>query len=231
MVKRQGASPSDSVKDWRQAHFSGPLCLQKAPWIDRKEINLVATPNIDPRAVSILKSGIELLVDDVGLDFKVVELPQANPLKEIILKHLEIGGEYDVENLRRELSKYEKTCRVASRYKYQPPALAVILDGYFKGDSIRWGNGDYNSGIIFFAVPRERQDSKVFLKRIAKHETTHLFGNGIHHDSVHVNGYGRGQSCNFLLTAPTLYTCQKCKDALVYQWLGLQQRHNERYLK
>ena len=231
MVKRQGASPLDSVKDWRQAHFSGTLCLQKAPWIDSREINLVVAPNIDSMAVSILKSGIELLVDDLGLDFKVVELPQVNPFKEIILKHPEISREYDIGILRRELSKYEKICKVASRYEYQPPGLVVILDGHFKGYSNLWGIGDYDSGTIFFAVPRERQNSHDFLKRISKHEASHLFGYGRHHDSFRVNGYETVQTCNTLSSAPTLNTCQKCKDALVYQWLGLQTRHNERYFK
>jgi hypothetical protein len=122
--------------------------------------------------------------------------------------------------------------------KYRDPTFGgsphadLIITGQhiILGDE-NWGQSEFDKGYIVMSLPGGRQNSVEFLRRIAKHEAGHLFGFNQHHDSEDIPGYEEPPDCNMLWKASTSYTCEKCRDALVNIWRGIEGRTREIFLK
>jgi len=98
-----------------------------------------------------------------------------------------------------------------------------ITTKYLLDDPVSLGCAGYKDGCILFALHGQSQYNHILLRRLVRHEATHLMGLGWHcdHPDFRVNGYHSSGRCNMHYHLPSGETCPKCLDYLRAFWQHL----------
>jgi hypothetical protein len=83
------------------------------------------------------------------------------------------------------------------------------------------GCAGYQDGCILFALRGQSQYNQPLLRRLVRHEATHLLGLGYHCNKFRPNGYHYDDKCNMHYHLPSSETCPKCLDYLRAFWQHL----------
>ena len=193
-------------------------------WVEGGEVRVFKTPSISDTTVNLCIGAMENTLREFGL-FNRIEIeyygPHSSALKEINLS-IDERGRLDIEKLSRIL--------VAEDYRNprkggKPHADVIITDKYLsyggRPQDMNWGSSNCLTGCMVLSLPGRRKHAYEFLPKITQHETTHLLGYNIHHDTVRVNEYNNDINCNMNWEASTLFTCPKCKNAVKSYWRGI----------
>ncbi len=191
-----------------------------ANWILSKEVRIYKLPSISSEAVKQVALGIDDLIKDISLDFSITDAGVSRTVANAVNQSAK-NARVDPENLSRNL-----VLAKGSNY-----AKVVIFPQYLSGGDGDWGYSVFSRGCLFIALPDARQKDLDFLRKVSKHEAGHLFGYRTHHDSVEVTGYNDDVDCNMLWRSSTKDLCDKCKDAIIYFWSGLEENSGEKFFK
>jgi len=227
-------------KYWREAFCLGKVHGKDGAeydifdnWISGREIRVFRMPGVDERAVKPIVLGVNDLIRELGLPDFLIDLRKNyfGPHESVIQQVQKATGSD------RRLDAHELGYILLAE-KYRDPAFGgsphadlIITDQHIVLGNQNWGQSEFNKGYIVMSLPGERQGSSDFLRRLAKHEAGHLFGFNMHHDSEDIAGYAEPADCNMLWRASTSSTCDKCKDALVNFWRGIEERTGEIFLR
>lgn len=211
------------------ARYSGDDKL----WGLGREIRVFRMPDVRREIVPYAISGIETLIDEIGLDINVVYYGVHSSVVDQVESAVDPRGIVDLQLLVPLLK--EEPYRDPSEGG-RPHADAIILDRYISYVSVDekdWGASAFQWGSLFLALVDEegRQNDPGFIRSIAKHEAGHLLGLRPHHDARRVGGYAPVADCNMLYQASTLETCGKCRDAITAFWQGLEQATGQNFFR
>ena len=200
-----------------------PLAKQynSANWIFGRQVRIARTNGVDEAVVDHVAHGIQDLLNDIGLEFSIVDIgvdEQANRLVKYATKS---DGRIDTGVLTQSII----ACRGTDF------ASVVLTPRYFSASDQDWGEGRFSRGTLLLALPNARQNSRDFLRNITKHETAHLFGYQLHHETVKVPEYREPKDCVMYWQASTRDLCDKCSDALKAFWHGIENNSKERFLR
>lgn len=241
-LKGRGVIRNKSVEAWRNYFFNeyhrwrttGVSNLgdpHNYPlWFVGKEIRIFRMPKVDEKVVPYVRAGIEDLIHQIGLDFNVTYYGPHPSAVEQVRESIKPDGRIDGDKLSQILVS-ENWRR--PEYGGRPHTDIYITDRFLALGDRNWGQSQFVYGYMILALPRERQESLEFIRNISKHEAGHLLGFPEHHDGdfSDVKGYSPVQDCNMLWQASTRYTCDKCADALVYFWKGIEATTGQRFFR
>lgn len=226
---------------WRnryQFDTANPLAALDAAWIHGKEIRIFRMPDVNKNVSDSVYRGIEDIVNEIGLDFTIRDYGShesiIGPVKEYTRSDGRIKGDFLLSTLTSE--DYRNPAKggkphadviIVNNY------LALVREGEIVAGDENWGISHFIPGGVVISVPRERQKSLDFIRKVSKHEASHLLGFGEHHDDPYTNvkGYQEAPDCNMYWRASTLDTCDRCSDALRYFWIGIQEKTGKQFLK
>jgi len=174
-------------------------------WYRDNTINLYKTPDISSDILRTVKQGIKELVDEVGLNFKVVVRDKDQKIKQYVDTSV-FDGILDAKELEKALQWYPLN-------KGGNFVITNKSFGNYNGEA-RFGNAT----LALNGITSER-----FIRNLTKHETAHLLGYNSHHNDVIVPGYDE-TACVMLpkgMFRPQ-EICDKCLDALKYFWNGVE---------
>ncbi len=220
---------NDPKKYWRNMNNIGTILPE---WINGREIRIFNYSKVPDYCLEPVTEGIKELVKEINLDFEVKTYGIDNHVEKCV-DYMK-DGEVDFKGLINLFldEPYRKTQRGGKHH-----ADVIILDQKAPYNEVDWGYGHFQQGIIFMYLPKQRQQSTNFIKRIAKHEAVHLLSLGYHHDfAVNnlknvVRAYNAPLNCVFEYSASTSDLCNMCKDALVYNWRDIEQKTGKRFFK
>jgi hypothetical protein len=197
-------------------------------WVDGREIRVYAGPGVPPRQATVIAEGAQAMVDDIGLDMRVVVKPLPEAMRAAYEKSLvtkTIQGKrtpcVNFNTLERQLIEM----RVGDPHADMLVTTAPIAE-------CTWAHGmaTFTSGLAIL-----HNDSVNF--HLGKHETGHLIGYLFHDDlPLFVIGYpweglpGRRETLMVLLSNSNDLS-PRARDALHYFWRGMEDRAKKRFLK
>lgn len=192
-------------------------------WTAGSEVRFFWEPGIREAAWKAAAVSVLELADIIGIKFQSRVLWGPEPTAMSQLEAATSGGTLDAEALRRIAAN--EPARIGT-----PHADVFLTTRPLKSGRENWGEGEFKSGCLVLSLPGERQASLSFLRQIAKHEASHLFGFFTHHDAVEVAGYEEVAQCLMLWAAPTQQLCPKCFDGLRAFWRGVEAATGRRFL-
>ncbi|MBI2558650.1 hypothetical protein HYW20_04975 [Candidatus Woesearchaeota archaeon] len=237
-VVKTGPNRNDSVEAWRNYWKNNDhvIRVQGADgnyhpayeWINGREIRVFRMPDVNERVAQYVIQGVNDIVNEVGLNLQIKYFGAHPTSIEQVKQATQPDGRLSGDTLSKILvvEYWRNPAQGGS-----PHADIVIVNQYIVLGNENWGQSEFNKGYSILAVPNRRQQSLDFIRNVAKHETGHLLGFQEHHDMSKVNEYKEPRDCNMLWRSSTLYTCEKCLDALKYFWKGIEERTGKRFFK
>ena len=232
----------ESPKNWRHSYsrqhqgrrtqgIDGKI-FDSSRWIYGREVKIFRLTGVNPNVVKYVELGLMDRIDNIGLDFKVTLSLSDSRLEEYVRNSLGEDNKIDISIL----SKYINTDQKRVIENNETPFGYVLLTPFSfpKDEDVNyeyWGKSFFSTGYIALSLPKKNQNSFGFIRKLTKHEAGHLFGLGEHHDDIDVQGYDINEECNMLGDVPTAHTCNKCLDAMVYFWKGIENRTGEKFFK
>lgn len=229
-------SREQSSETWRE-YFLRPIKEVRIPgpnnesydptvWVEGKEIRIFKMPGINKRVIPSVYTGLRDLITEVGLDFRINYFEDSSVIKQVnqATNHNGLDGDRLGEILAGEHWRIPK-------YGGKPHADIIIVDTPFSKNPQDWGQSQFVYGYMVLTLSGNRQNSLDFIRNITKHEAGHLLGFQEHHDSSLVRDYGKVKDCNMNWQASTLYTCEKCLDAIRFFWKGMEARKRMKFFK
>jgi hypothetical protein len=200
-------------------------------WIDGKEIRVYGAPGANATAVREVARGVRALLDEVGLDFTVKELPMPAAVEAAFTASLE---PHDVNGATVQRVRFSRLAGQLITLRQGDPHADVIVTHGTEIAEHHWahGMGDFSSGL---SVMRDFTANV----RLGKHETGHLMGYLFHDDlPFFVFGYD-GELCvpAFRQTLMMINynnsdtLSPRAKDALTYFWKGLEARSGRKFFR
>lgn len=208
-------------------------------WIEGKEIKIFTDGNVDERAVEPVIMGINELIDDLGLDLRVRYFPKlaSHPSVTKPIRLSTKGDFIDAQKIGRYFMA--ETWR---QPPYKQHADVLITNKPLLVGGENFGQCEFSLGYMLISLTdgtnnpkddrnRQRPGMYDLVRRIAKHETGHLLGYQMHHEQTKVAGYAEPKDCAMYWRASTDVFCDKCKDALLGFWEGLEKETGKKFLK
>jgi len=218
-MSKQLITKFNSIKEWKDYCFSTHKLYLKNPhfkkWINKKEIYIFNLSNLKKDSIKYIKSGLEDAIKLAKLHFKVFYGDIDNFKKIMNSGNKKIDSTNLLKAVIEERNKNHK--EHASIFVFNKPVRSqdsVIKDG----EALTY----VSEGITAFSFSAFKDYPPSFLMRRGKHEALHLLGLNSHHEDTKVKGYKHNVPCNMNYNAPTKYLCSKCRDALVYFWIGVE---------
>ncbi|MCI0557119.1 MAG: hypothetical protein MN733_01385 [Nitrososphaera sp.] len=195
-------------------------------WILGREIRISKTPEVRDEVIAHVMRGVADMFQEAGLEqFKISYHASHWSAVEQITAAILPDGSLD----------YQKLWTIAVSEKWRDPVQGGTphADIYVTHltDSYLWGASSFPHGCVTLFLPKERQANSRAIRINAKHETGHLLGYQEHHESVSVTGYNVPETCNMHHLDFALDLCDKCRDALVSIWEGIEQRFDQQFFK
>ncbi|MBS3113665.1 hypothetical protein J4448_01060 [Candidatus Woesearchaeota archaeon] len=216
-------SPQDWKNYWR---IVGKY--DKTKWYEEKEIRVYRMPNVNASVLPIVISGIKELLDELGLDFDIRNFGTHPSIIQQVNLSTMTDGKLNTSKLF--LIQFDEDWRKNEKGGKQH-ADVVIVNQYLADSDSFWGGTIFQYGGMAISVLNQRQRNLNFIKNVAKHETAHLLGLGYHHDQINVRGYPSVRDCLTFHRCSSLIICQRCRDAIVAFWEGIQEGTGKRFFK
>ena len=209
-------------------------------WIDGREIRVFTDGMVREPAVGPVVTGIKEMVRDIDLDLKVRYFPDLG-------NHPSVTGPVRLSTVNGMLDPQKIELYFATEIWRQPPqgsqhadVLVTNLPLSLGGEN--FGYSLFHPGCSVISLTdgttnpsdrRNRQDPRMYdlVRRIAKHETGHLIGYDLHHESIPVSGYSEPDDCLMYWRCSTDRICDKCRDAITGLWEGLEQKTGTKYFR
>jgi hypothetical protein len=192
-------------------------------WFRGRNIYVFREATVSRETTRPVISGIRSLTERLGLDIEVRDLDEHESVRPAITYATQPDGTIDGDRFGSFLVEepYRDTSHRGTLH-----ADVLITDKYLAADQANWGQSAFDKGYLIVSLPGARQRSHDFIVNIAMHETGHLLGFPLHHDSldeeVAVEGYPKVSDCLMLWKASTKNICPRCEDAIRYFWRGLE---------
>src|SRR3989344_2905649 len=233
-----------SIETWRNHWFKcsheeslkgiDGKVYQAHNWIYGREVRVFRMAEVDKKVVSFVAAGIQDLIGQIGLGFSVADYGVERNATEEVMQAIQPDGRVSATKLGQIL--------IAERFRNpqyggRPHADVIITDRYLvkETETDDWGQSQFRYGYIVLGLAGDRQKGLEFIRRLAKHESGHLFKGGHyqHHNEppLTIPGYRDVSDCNMLWRASTEYTCERCADAITYFWRGLEAKTGEKFFK
>ena len=234
MLKDYTSSPENWRDYWRYRY--------NGSWVLGKRIVVIKMPGINPDIGGFVSRGINRLLNETGLDIEVVW--ENIPFYYNIIKNATRDGKVDVKSFGLMLKEVHSKDNF---YLRQPYGAVIIADQPITSTDQRGGivlaESHHLDGYSLISIPQiaefsRRLDPKYFeriVSETSKHEMTHLLSMLIlHHEDYVINGYNQRVPCNMIsynYMIDQMGTCDKCKDAVIFFWKGIQERTGMRFFR
>jgi hypothetical protein len=192
---------------------------RRATWWKHQEIRLFWEPDIHPSTIKVVMNEFELLCRAIGVKFKLIPFgSHQSAMRQ--LQAVTNGNQVD----------YNRFFDIVSTEVWRNESIGgrehgdiFITTKYLLNDTVSLGIAGYKAGGVLFALHGQSQYNSTLLRRLVRHEATHLMGLGWHcdHPDFRVNGYHYSGKCNMHYHLPSGETCQKCLDYLRAFWQHL----------
>lgn len=198
-------------------------------WIDGHEIRIYAMPGIRQRDIEETARGVQAMVDDIGLNFRVRAMPLPPAIAAAYQQSLET----------RRINGQPSTCvrfsrlasHLISRRGGDPHADVLLVNEPLAEATFAFGMGDFTPGLSVI-----RGDCTSY--HVAKHETGHLLGY-LYHDNypLFVFGYAgelaipTAKQTLMMMTGDDNTLSPRARDALHSFWRGMEARSHRRYFR
>ena len=192
---------------------------RRATWWKHQEIRLFWESDIHPSTVEVVMNEVELLCRAIGIHFNLIPLGSHHSAMNQ-LKAVTHGNQVD----------YNRLFDILSTEVWRNESIGgrehgdiFITTKHLLDDPVSLGCASYTDGCILFALHEQSQYNPTLLRRLVRHEATHLLGLGWHcdHSDFRVNGYHYNGRCNMHYHLPSRETCPKCLDYLRAFWTHL----------
>lgn len=194
-------------------------------WYKGKKVLVFREATVLRESVLPVIRGIKSLVERIGLDIRVIDLDADSSIRPAINYATRPEGVIDGHALGSYLIEESSRSETLGGF---PHADVLITDRYLALGRENWGQSEFSKGYMVISLPGGRQRCQKFITNIAMHETGHLLGYQMHHDTfleedLEIEGYPEVNDCLMFWRASTREICPRCKDAIKYLWQGLQQ--------
>ena len=193
-------------------------------WHKGRQVRVFRESTVAPESVTPVIAGLRSLIERIGLKIRVIDLGAHKSIQpaidyavrpEQVIDGEEFGSYLVADPLRDETMGGV------------PHASVLVTDRYLALGRENWGQSNFYQGCMIISLPGSRQKNQDFITSVAMHETGHLLGLPLHHDTCsedfEVEGYPEVEDCLMLWRASTNEICPRCEDAIKYFWQGLQQ--------
>lgn len=226
-----GVSPHPALSPLREGNLtlsqgSSGKYFESWRWIEGRSIFVFREASVDQKTVPKVIEGITSLIERIGLNIEVVNFDAHESINPAMDYATTPEGEIDGELLGARL--IEEPCRDLLQGG-RPHADVLITDKPFTpGNEENWGYSEFSSGCMIISLHGGRQSGLEYIVNIAMHETGHLLGLPLHHDTladkyhIRIEGYPEAKDCLMFWRASTRNICPRCADAIKYFWRGLQ---------
>lgn len=207
-----------------------PVCSAKGKWLAggewtrSKEIRVYGGEGTSDLQVVRAATYMQELVDELGLDFTVA----AMSLPDDARRSLRVATTVRDGVPRLNFNKYTALRLDDRRNEYGE----MFIIGERFTDPIAEGMTHFRAGIVAMRVTNRRPEV------IVRHEGVHLLGYDKHDDyPFYILGYDEFEIPELRVTLMMFRTSTetelsaRAKDALHYFWVGMEQRHRERYFR
>ncbi|MBI2140068.1 hypothetical protein HYU14_04030 [Candidatus Woesearchaeota archaeon] len=224
--KRKHLSLEEWKAFWRAEGFKSGN--NASAWYREKTILFFRMPQVKEEVTLAAIQGFNMLIKEIGLDLQIIDGGTDAWLVSAVKKFTE-GEVLDVLGFHNHLTENSKTSTLLSN---KPHGTVVAANLYSKRDRGWWGEGQFANGVSTILVKDSRQDNLPFIMNVAKHECTHLLGIE-HHDenAMLCNAYSEVNDCLAFHRSSTLALCDKCRDAILNFWQGIEEKTGIKYFK
>ena len=190
---------------------------RQSTWWKHQEIRLFWEPDIHLATVRVVIDELNLLCQAIGLQFKLIPFGSHQSAM-IQLKAVTHDNQID----------YNRFFDIVVAEDWRNESIGgrehgdiFITTKHLLDDPVSLGCASYTDGCILFALHGQSQHNHTLLRRLVRHEATHLLGLGLHCNEFPVQGYHYNDRCNMHYSLPSGETCPKCLDYLRAFWTHL----------
>lgn len=217
----------ESAANWKEYWEAFGFASGFIPWYKNKEIRIFKMPDVDIRIVKVVQDSYDGFVRELNLDFKIVIDLFHKSTMELVKKNSLPNGRFDSMDFHIEISSESSR---DTKYGGSQHGDITIVNQLSKDRQWAWGGTHFDFGSCIIYVENQRQQNLDFIRNVAKHEAAHMFGYRQHCDETNVKGY-TSRNCLTLVSCTNTKLCDKCRDAIIHIWKGIEQRTNKRYFK
>lgn len=224
-----GVSSLSSPEAWKN-HWKHLGQNTGIKWFNDEEIRLYRMPGIEPSVAPPIIQGINDMINEIGLNLQTFEFRLHQSIVQQVRQVTDRNGRIDPRKLG-ELHENEDQRKPEKGGKQH--ADVVILNQLFAQRPEDFGSTRFSDGSMVISLHGNRQGHTESLRCLAKHEAGHLLGYQLHCDENYakVTGYPIARYCLMHYEYPSPRICQKCKDAIVSFWEGIQEKTGKRFFK
>jgi hypothetical protein len=202
---------------------------QKYPplWWMTKQLRVFWEPQVPEATVNVIVDAVEKRIEEIGLDPFALVLLGSHPSAMEQVESSLVHGRLDFEKLF--TTALTEVWRDESRGGEDHGDIYITTKP-FHDEMASWGAADFKSGTMIFSLHSGRVDSRHhnFLRRIALHETTHLFGMYTHCDEYqNVDELPYSEVCNMHWVCSHSTLCPKCQFLLETWWVQMEYECNQ----
>jgi len=190
---------------------------RRATWWKNREIRIFWEPNIHSSTVEIVMNEIDLLCRAISVQFDLITLGSHNSAMSQ-LQAVTYGDQVD----------YNRLFDIVSTEEWRNENIGgrehgdiFITTRHLLDDLVSLGCAGYKDGCVLLALHGQSQYNQNLLRRLVRHEATHLLGLGYHCNEFSINGYHYNGRCNMHYNLPSGKTCPKCLGYLRAFWTHL----------
>lgn len=210
--QRMFGTQHEDKRPWVRGERASPL------WWINHEIRVFRDPDIPPIVSQMVCDVIREFVRDLKLPpFEVIDfgahesaLEQVESCVRGDVLHEDDLFDMVVEELWRD-----------PRFGGRQHGDVYITRHPFVDDPISWGHASFRHGVMALALygDRAHRQNWQFLRRLVRHEATHLFGMWTHCDSFqNVDGFRYTRNCLMHSSVPSDHLCPKCTYVVRSWW-------------
>ena len=184
-------------------------------WWKNREIRLFWEPDIENSTVAVVMDEIHKLCQTIGISFNLI--PYGSHRSAMLqMQSVVRGGQID----------YNKLFTMAHGEDWRNENIGgrehgdiFISSRHLLNDTVSFGVASHQNGCILLSLHGNTQYHHPLVRRLARHEATHLLGLMVHCDKFPVNGYGEHHRwCNMHYQLPSGETCPKCMAFMRHFW-------------
>lgn len=181
-------------------------------WWKNGEIRLFWEPDIEIYGVDLVIDEINKLCTTISVNFNIIPLDRH---KSSILQSVVHDEQIDCKRLFNLVQLDPSRNENIGGYEH---GNIFITSRKLLNDPVSLGRASYFHGCMVLCLYDRSQYYYNLLRRLARHQMTHLLGLPFHCDQFLVDGYNKYELCNMHYVLPSGETCPKCIDFLRQFW-------------